>query len=239
MIAILVPVLGRAQAIRPLVQSVKESTSTDWMLIFLCSPGDDLATWTCRSFTDDPAIAAWKVDWPPEIGGDWARKINYAYTETTPGVEYYLLGATDLRFHPGWDTEVLRVAEETGAGVIGTNDLGNATVMRGLHSTHPVVRRKYADEQGVIDEPGKILHEGYHHQWVDTELVETAKMRRQWAFAKQSHVEHLHPFWKKSEMDATYEKALSTTSEDHQLFQKRRLLWSRAAMKARARMEVT
>ena len=123
------------------------------------------------------------------------------------------------------------MAEDTTAGVIGTNDLGNATVMRGLHSTHPFVRRSYVEERGTIDEPGKCVHEGYSHQWVDTELIDTAKRRGQWAFAKHSHVEHMHPFWKKGTMDATYEQALSTSKEDYALYQERRLLWSRAALR--------
>jgi len=103
--------------------------------------------------------------------------------------------------------------------------------MRGRHATHPLVRRSYVEEHGTIDEPGKVLHEGYDHQWVDNELVETAKARGAWAFAKNSHVEHLHPFWpdgkggKKGEMDATYEKALSSPRKDMALFRSRRRLW--------------
>ena len=164
--------------------------------------------------------------------GDWARKINHGFTTTRS--DFVLLGADDLLFHPAWDVYAVEVAETSGAGVIGTNDLGNRTVMNGLHSTHPLVRRSYVEEFGTIDEPGKCLHEGYSHQWVDTELVETAKMRGQWAFAKGSHVEHLHPLWKKSTMDSTYEKALSTSQQDHAHFRSRQHLWSRAAMRARA-----
>ena len=231
MISILVPVLNRPQNAQRLVDSIHSATSVAHEIHFLCSPGDgpeieavavlmemELAQATVVPFANGP--------------GDWAKKINYGF-QITDG-EFCLLGADDLRFHPGWDEAVLGVAEATGAGVIGTNDLGNATVMRGLHSTHPLVRRVYVDEHGTIDTPGKCLHDGYSHQWVDTELVETAKVRHQWAFASDSRVEHLHPFWKKGEMDATYKKALSTSKEDHALFQQRRQLWSRAAMRARA-----
>jgi hypothetical protein len=233
-ISILVPVLRRPQNAQPLVDSIHQgSTLTtkgvepEIEILFLVSPGDgDEVVAVVKTGVDAHMVGF--ANGP----GDWAKKINEGVGLTRG--EFVLLGADDLRFHPGWDTEVLRVAEETGAGVIGTNDLGNATVMRGHHSTHPLVRRSYIEEQGTIDEPGKCLHEGYSHQWVDTELVETAKMRGQWAFAKQSHVEHLHPFWKKSKMDATYEQALSTTHEDYAHFKERRLLWSRAAMRARA-----
>lgn len=227
-ITVLVPVLSRPQNAQPLVTSLLIGSSARPRMIFLCSPGDEEEIKACLRTEMEVHV----VDW--ENGpGDWAKKINRGVTLSTS--EFFLLGADDLRFHPGWDDEALRVAEESGAGVIGTNDLGNATVMRGLHSTHPLVRRSYIEEQGTIDEPGKCLHEGYHHQWVDTELVETAKVRGQWAFAKDSRVEHLHPFWKKGRMDSTYEKALSTSQEDHAHFQSRRLLWSRAAMRNRVR----
>ncbi len=232
-IAILVPVLGRAGAIRPLVDSIRDTTLMPWRLLFLCSPGDTEANAVCLAYAaEDPRyrrqyIRQRIVPWSAGAG-DWARKINLGYLETTE--DYILLGATDLRFHPGWDSAAMAVAGEF--GVIGTNDLGNAVVMRGHHSTHPIVRRTYIDEWGTIDEDGKVVHEGYQHQWVDTELCETAMARRQWVFARDCHIEHLHPFWHKGEMDATYEKALSTPRPDHRLYGKRRPLWARARMPA-------
>lgn len=238
MIDILVPVLDRPQNAQPLVDSIRANTVVKHRILFLCTPFDVDEINAVHETGADISNMRWQAG-----PGDWAKKINQGYRLTSE--PFMLLGADDLRFHPGWDTEALRIADETGAGVIGTNDLGNPMVMRGRHATHPLVRRSYVDEQGTIDEPGQIVHEGYHHQWVDTELVATAQMRREWVFAKGSYVEHMHPFWpdgqggKKGQMDATYEKALSTSTEDHQHFLGRRLLWTRAAMKARARMEVT
>jgi glycosyltransferase involved in cell wall biosynthesis len=223
-ISILVPVLNRPQNAQPLVDSIRDNSNLENQILFLCSPGDRNEMLACVETKADVEIVGF-----PNGPGDWAKKINHGFSITDS--EYCLLGADDLRFYPGWDEEALKVAE--GAGVIGTNDLGNATVMRGLHSTHPLVRRSYVEEQGTIDEPGKCLHEGYSHQWVDTELVETAKMRGQWVFAKESWVEHMHPFWKKGKMDSTYDQALSTSKEDHAHFRTRQRLWSRAAMRAR------
>ena len=219
-ITILVPVLNRPQNAQRLVNSIEHGSSREYQVVFLCSPGDTEEIKACSETSATVHI----VDFP-NGPGDWAKKINRGMTLSTS--EFVLLGADDLKFHPGWDNEALRVARQTGAGVIGTNDLGNATVMRGHHSTHPLVRRAYVEEFGTIDEPGLCLHEGYAHQWVDTELVETAKMRHRWAFAKESRVEHLHPFWKKGKMDSTYEKALSTSKEDHAHFQERKQLWAR------------
>lgn len=236
-ITILVPVLGRAHAIKPLVDSIFETTLAPGRLLFLCSPGDSEANSVCFEYAvTQPKIFQFIVPWEPGPG-DWARKINRGF-EITQG-EFVLLGATDLKFHSGWDSAALHVANETGAGVIGTNDMGNATVMRGHHSTHPLVRRSYIERCGTIDEEGKVVHEGYQHQWVDTELCETAKARGEWAFARDSLVEHMHPFWnrpgggKKAEMDATYEKALSTPREDSHLFSQRRAMWQPSGSRSR------
>lgn len=235
-IVILVPVLGRGDAVARMTRSVRRTQDhrVPWSLLFLCSPGDDEGNAAVAAikneFALDQRIGSIEVPWEPG-GGDWAKKINFGYRHTI--ADFMLLGATDLEFHGGWQIAALEVARQTGAGVIGTNDLGNATVMRGHHSTHPLVRRAYIDEYGTIDEERTVVHEGYQHQWVDTELCETAKARGQWAFAKDSRVEHLHPFWHKGRMDATYVKALSTPHEDHRLWGQRRHMWQPAAIAAR------
>lgn len=224
-IAILIPVLGRPQRCTEVFRSVREASADEHRVLFLCTPGDADAIIACIETGAEVEIVKW-----PAGSGDWAMKINHGLTLTDE--PYVFLGATDLRFHPGWDTAALEVAEQ-GFGVIGTDDLGNATVMRGAHSTHPLCSREYVFIWGTVDEQGKLLCEQYHHQWVDTELVQTAMVRGQWAFAKDSRVEHLHPMWHKSEMDATYKKALSTSHEDHRIFMQRSRIWKLQAKSAR------
>lgn len=230
MIAVLVPVLGRADALRPLVASVAESTTVPWRLVFLCSPGDEQATLTARSIAmDEHRVAVRTVPW--EAGhADFQRKTNLGVRETSD--PWLFLGATDLAFQPGWDTAALRVAGETGARVIGTDDRGNGLVMAGKHATHSLVARSYIDQLGTIDEPGKVYSEAYSHSFCDNELVETAQVRGEWAFAYDSVVVHLHPFWHKGEMDATYEKALASARPDQVIFRRRRPLWRRGARRA-------
>jgi hypothetical protein len=224
MLDVLVPVLGRPARAERLTESLREATKNPFNLVFLCSPEDTEEIEACREVAAGAINVSVEVMTFPAGHGDWARKINCAFSITHQ--PFVLLGADDLRFHSGWDEVALEVAEASGAGLIGTNDLGNATVMRGLHSTHPLIRRTYA-ERGTVDDPSKVLHEGYGHQWVDTELCETAKARGEWVFAKQSHVEHLHYMWGKSDKDAVYEKAQSTTSEDASLFIRRLPLWTK------------
>jgi len=216
-IAVLIPVLNRPQNAQRVVSSIRQNSTMVEKIVFLCSKGDLLEVDACWLTGADVTTVPWEAG-----PGDWARKINWGFKRTKE--PYVLLGADDLSFHPGWDVAALRIAKQSHCGLIGTNDLGNGLVMRGGHSTHPLISREYG-EQGTIDEPDKILHEGYAHQWVDNELIDTARVRGQWAFAKDSIVEHLHPFWHKGEMDDTYRKALSTPAQDHALYLRRKRLW--------------
>lgn len=213
MIDLLIPVLGRPQNAQPLVDSIEANTKVPHRITFLVSPDDA-----------DEISAIYKTGKPYIRSPDprYAPKINLG-AKLTKG-EFVFLGADDLRFHPGWDVAALAAYEDTGKPVIGTNDLGNATVMAGKHATHSLVHRSYV-EQGTADEPGVLLHEGYQHNWVDTEFVGTAQKRGVFVFASESHVEHLHPFWHKGTDDAIYEKGRQHYRVDRRLYQKRRRLW--------------
>jgi len=220
MIDILVPVLARPQNAASLVASISEATTEPHRIVFICSLGDDAEIAACYMTGADIMVADWEAG-----PADFAMKINRGFHEIAG--EFVFLGADDLRFHPGWDVAALEVAEKTGAGVIGTDDLGNAYVRQGRHSTHSLVRRSYAEDPGcTVDGTGEIYCELYQHNFVDVELVETASARGQWAFAAGSKVEHLHPFWKKGEMDETYEKSIAGMREDKRLFASRRHLWA-------------
>jgi len=91
-----------------------------------------------------------------------------------------------------------------------------------------MVHRDYV-EMGTIDEPGKVLHEGYHHQFCDNELVETAVSRGQFVFSRRSKVEHRHPIWRTAEMDPTYTKGLNPVNAkaDQLHYLSRRPLWTK------------
>lgn len=169
--------------------------------------------------------------WPR---GDYARKINHGVRAVS--ADWYFQGADDLVFHPGWLSAALRAAETNGARVIGTQDLCNPRTRGGRHSTHSLVARSYVEEVGTGDEPGKMLHEGYEHGFVDDELVYVAMRRREFAFARDAIVEHLHPTRAKAEMDSTYEKALDPRSHarDRALWRQRRRVVDPAAARRRA-----
>jgi hypothetical protein len=219
-VAVLIPVLDRPSRVGPLVDSltVSENTEAPATPYFLCSPGDDAQIAAVRASGSELFV----VDWEPGRG-DYAKKMNYGWRHTEE--EWVFFAADDVLFRPGWLEACFRVFGETEACVIGTNDLGNRTVMDGRHSTHTLVHRDYA-VCGSIDDPTVILHEGYWHNWVDNELVETAKWRGTFASAGDAHVEHLHPFWRKGGDDATYERGRRHFNDDQALFNQRRRLWA-------------
>lgn len=155
----------------------------------------------------------------PERG--YAFKMNQGVAQTNE--EWVFFAADDLCFCPGWADEAIHVSLTTGKRVVGTNDLGNPSVKRGSHSTHTLMHRSYAD-LGTFDDPGRVLHEGYHHNYVDNEFVETAKWRNEFAFARDSHVEHLHWAWRKGQDDETYRRGREHYALDGKHWQARERL---------------
>lgn len=220
-VTILIPVLRRPQNIQPLVKSIESSTPKGTFdVLFIASP-DDHDEIGALSNQGHRFIV---MDRSYENRGDYARKINKGFTSVES--EWYFLGADDLRFHPGWFGAAMDIHKRMGACAIGTNDLGSPIVMRGQHATHSLVLGEYAQECGTIDEPGKVLHEGYRHNFVDTEFVDTAKCRGAWAFARNSRVEHLHPDWRKGVKDGVYAIGKSGWDEDRRHFDGRKRLWT-------------
>lgn len=216
------PVLNRPERVEDLVGSLYAS----WGNV----PVHPLFVTTQGDMAEEAAIRAAGSDYlilPGERQpGDYARKINAAvrHVEETGG-DWVLLGADDLCFCPSWADRAIETAGDT-FDVVGTNDLGNPHVEAGNQSTHSLVRIRY---RGTIDDPELMLHEGYIHNWVDREFVETAKQRGKFIFAPDAMVEHLHPNWGKAEMDDTYRLGLDLANFeiDRRLFHQREPLWRR------------
>jgi len=215
-VAIIVPMLGRPHTIGPLVDSIRETTPSA-TIVFGCSPGDTEVIAKLEAFDLDHFTV------PGPGRGDYARKINTGFRNTTEPLVF--TAACDLRFHPGW-LDAATAQLTAGIGVVGTNDLGSRRVMAGLHSTHSLVTRDYVDRFGTTDEPGLVMHEGYLHEFVDDELVQTAISRNAFAFAFDSHVEHLHPAWNKAPSDELYEQTPYRMRMGRKIYRQREQLWT-------------
>jgi hypothetical protein len=212
-LAILIPVLGRKNQIKNVLNSIKLATVVEHRVIFICSPRDSARS-ACLAATSAETIT---VPWVPGRA-DFAKKINLAYEEVE--ADWYFQAATDLVFQPRWDTLALEVGKSV--GVVGTNDLGNPHVKRGHAATHILFSREYIETfGGTYDGSAKVFSEEYDHSFVDTEFVQTALLHGQFRPSIMSIVEHMHPHWGKGEMDSTYEKSVREFKEDAVIYNNR------------------
>ncbi len=218
-VVLIIPMLTRAHLVDPLIKSIQAATTVEHTILFVCTQGDQAV------------IDA--VEGHPEVQfdvlaqnkrGDYAKKINHGYSITDE--PFLFLGAIDLRFHRGWYEAARKAMNRPGIGVVGTQDRANQRVRQGRHATHSLVSREYVDLFGTIDEDGKVLHEGYLHEFVDDEFVETAKKRKAFAFEHRSVVEHLHPTVGKAPWDPMYKGQENRMRVDRRVFAERRKLWT-------------
>lgn len=200
-IAVVVPVLHRPKNAIRFMESVQTPS------VYAVCDADDIAT-----------TEAWRQAGAHVITGaeehTFAEKVNLAYRNTTE--DWLLLVGDDVRFWMGWQQEVLRHASETGAHVIGTNDLMAPGVERYVH---PVIAREYIKSRGAgWDGPGTISHIGYHHWCVDDEIYLKALQDNVWTYASTAVIEHRHHLNGGSEIDSTYIYGASRASDDSDLF---------------------
>lgn len=209
---VIVPMLGRAHLMDRLRISLATSTDRARILWVVTSGDFDVLD---ELHGEDHVIT------PPRARGDYAHKINVGVDASDEPLIF--TGAIDLHFVPGWLEAAERLLDEQ-VRVVGTNDLTNERTAH-EHSTHTLVARDYVD-RGLIDGRPGLLCEDYIHEYVDDELVGTAKKRGAYAHADDSYVEHLHPMAEKAEWDETYLRMRTRMRADRGLFNQRRALWT-------------
>lgn len=213
-VAIIVPLLGRPHLVDRLLDSIATSTPEPHRVVLVCTPGDS-AVGAVQSAGHEPLLV------PRQKRGDYARKIQAGIDATDELLLF--TGAGDLEFLPGW-LPAARALLSDRVGVVGTNDLCNPRVMAGEHATHFLVARWYV-ALGTIDEPGVLMHHGYVHEYVDDELVGTARARGAYAFAADSHVRHHHPMDGVTPTDELYRAQRARMRLSRQHYLNRRRLW--------------
>jgi hypothetical protein len=223
MIDIIIPTYGRPHRVAEVAADIAAATTVEHRVHFVIEV-DDVATHEAAR-----ALGVWP--WCNEGARSYSGAINTAKRYTDG--EWLFAGADDLHFHEGWDVAALQcAAENPWAHVIGTDDLLNPYVKQGVHATHYLVRRTYLDEVGgIVDEgPGSFLHEGYSHQYCDTEFIGTARARCVFRPCFESVVEHMHWTAGKSPEDATSVKAYADLAADTARYEERRHLWWEIAL---------
>ncbi len=224
-LAVLVPVLNRPQNVAPLVESFLAGCPEDSLLKFIVKNNDAYEIEACKQAARD---APRRVSVMVRVTeSTWPEKINAGVQPDLRGREFdwYLCAADDIRFTEGWWDATLGLRSQPSVGVIGTNDSrtasGNPRVASGEHTCHPLIRASYVRDHGTVDQPGLAVHPGYHHWFVDDELVWTAKSRGAWAFCREAVIEHLHPYWGHGQLDDTYRLGEANAQADGELWRQR------------------
>lgn len=220
-IDVIVPTLGRPDALRPLLQSIATTTRPGTANVVFVVDHDD-------PDTHAELQAAWLQGWRFAkcfADGTYPAKVNAGVAATIN--PFILPAADDVVFHSGWLEHAMTAFTFTdGIAVVGTNDLTPATA-DGQHATMPIVRRLYVDIDGAaLGEPGALFHEGYHHNFCETELCQLAQCRSTYISCPASIIEHRHHSWGTREPDDTDRKGnLQNREADEALFLERKARW--------------
>jgi glycosyltransferase involved in cell wall biosynthesis len=213
-IAVLIPTLGRPTNVQRVIDNLEPTAPRNLIDPIFIVEAHDVETIAAITAIQRTYIVNTR-------SASYAGAINTAVLATTH--DYLFIGSDDLNFYDGWAEPLLSLAKRY--GMVGTNDLHNSDVLAGENATHYLVTRDYAN-LGTIDGSEPLLHEGYQHNYCDTEAVATAKHRGQFRPCMESVVEHLHWAWGLVGMDETYSKGARTVGADAALFASRAHLWT-------------
>lgn len=223
-----IPVYHRPQNVRPLIESMFYNSPKNTVRpLFIVEDSDVPEREAIRRilWVDDVMVHRLVV---PDVIHTFAQKVNQAFDITV--APYVLLIGDDVRFHKGWlDHLMYQVRSQYpinavfGAADAKPGDEGESRVQSGDHGTHLLIDRSYVEQDGAgWDGPGILAHEGYHHWYVDDEIVTAAKQRGVWGgVAQDSIIEHMHPLFDRGEDDEVYREGKSHAKEDKVLFRSR------------------
>lgn len=206
-LAVLVPVLGRPHRVSPTLDGFD-----GFHVLFIADPNDH---------EEIAALRDAGADFITHAGG-YAEKIQRGVQATNEDLIF--TAADDLDPSPDWFAKA-NAHIGNGCEVVGVNDLCSQRVQAGIHATHFLMTRSYAEWPTIDGQPGPFF-QGYSHWYVDDEFVGTAQKRGAIKFALDSHVQHLHPMIGKAPDDETYRKGRADRKRDKALFNRRRHLWT-------------
>lgn len=212
LVAVLIPTLGRAHKVAGIVENLR--TTAPAAVPYFIVESHDKDTINAVAVVDGNLIVNDRVS-------TYAGAINCGLLNTYECLLY--VSADDFVYRENWLDPLINLSRSY--GVVGSNDLHNQDVKDGVMATSFLIRRDYA-YTACVDAPGLMLHEGYTHNYVDTEVIGYARSRGEFISCASSEVEHMHPLWGLAPSDDTYAKGLKDHAADGALFQRRRTMWA-------------
>jgi glycosyltransferase involved in cell wall biosynthesis len=218
-IAIVIPTKGRDRKLFPLLWNIVQTTPTGVFEVYFVVNEDDGASRRIVMGMAGPVHLV-LTDEP-----GYPKAVNVGIRASNEPL--IAIVNDDVKFHNGW-WDGLRKVLTPKVKVVASNDLSPHTA-NGDACTQPIVRREYiVSPGGAYGEPGIAMHEGYVHNFSETELWELALYRGVAAFAPECVIEHVHPDWGKAELDDTYMEGSRRPGgweHDHILYLQREALW--------------
>lgn len=214
-VAVLLPTTGRPEQMAArvsdlLMQRLPKGVS---LTVYLAVPGDDKETLD-KSDAIFEHFRHKLVERKPNTTAvdGWNAAFVKAYHD---GAEWFVLGADDIKWHPGWLEAALSLADKSGAQVIGLHD-GHTNLNH--YGAHYMVHREFVEKELG----GAFIPPGYGSWWFDREVCEKAAGLGLYAPCWDALAEHTHPDWNSAPMDDTYKMALPLHDTDRQLYEARK-----------------
>ena len=218
-VAIVIPTMGRTRLLFPLAWNIAKTTPAGIFQIYFVINTDDALTQHAVLGIAGPVhmVLTEQHGYPAAVNAGVRHSAE----------RLIAIVNDDVKFHDGWWDGLRKVLTPL-VSVVATNDLSPHTE-NGDACTQPVVKRDYIElHGGAWGEPGVAMHEGYYHNFSETELFDLAKSRGVATFAPECVIEHLHPDWEKAEVDDTYRagsKRPGGWEHDQALYLERAALW--------------
>lgn len=213
-IGILLPTYKRPHAIPIVAKNIEENTKHDFVLWFGLEADDEAGQRAAQATGHKWLINKYEPSYPNTI------QTLYEADDS----EFVIHANDDFIFKKDWDAVPVAMFERKDLMVVGLKQTESDYSGSAIH----LLRRKYIEEQSaVIDMPNRFLYP-YNHNYVDTELTETAQFRGVWAMCDQWVIDHRHPILHGiNEKDETYKKNDATAPIDQKTYESRKHLWGK------------
>lgn len=215
-VTVLLPTTGRAaQAVERISDLMKQPLPKGVQLVvWTAVPEDDDETQAAihSLFQRFPGLKlATRAADTTAVQG-WNAAFILAYED---GADWFVLGADDIKWHPGWLENALNAAEKSGAQVVGLHD-GHTNLRH--YGAHYMVHREFVEKHLG----GCFIPPYYGSWWFDREVCEKAAGLGLYVPCWEALAEHLHPDWNGAPMDETYKKAWPLHQIDQTIYETRK-----------------
>lgn len=188
MIAILIPTRGRNQNHLDVIQSWRNTTKGDSILIFGLDDDDE------KNYERQPDVI---YEVLPKEGKGMGWITNKLAVKYAKNYEYIGFLGDDHRFNNNWETPFLEYLEQTPYGIVYGNDLTQGNDGSGLPSAAVLDSR-------IINKLGYMYPPQLKHLMIDVYWKQLGEAKGTLKYFPDVHIEHVHPFVKKAKLDQQY-----------------------------------